>query len=78
MHDKEEKELIVDLKHVLEREHLTFFSYTVIGEVKILAALSSNSKPRRPTDEDHDYSFGGLETQINVGKLKGKLDDLGI
>ena len=68
--------MIIDLKHILDKEHITFFSYTIIGQVKIFASLSSNKQHRRPTQTDFDHSFGQLETQINIGKLKDMMNSL--
>lgn len=70
--------MIIDLKHILDKEHITFFSYTIIGSVRMFACLSSNQNNRRPTQTSFDFTFGQLETQLNVAKIKDTLNSLNI
>lgn len=49
LHNGEEKEIFVDLKYFLEKERLTFFSSSTVGQIMIYGVVSSNSKVRIPS-----------------------------
>jgi hypothetical protein len=44
----------------------------------MFASLSSNQNNRRPTQTSFDFTFGQLETQLNIGKIKDTLNSLNI
>jgi hypothetical protein len=78
LHDKEQKEIFVDLKYFLSKERLTFFTSSTFGAMIMYGCVSSNSKPRVPTPTEFDFNFGYVETQIPMSKIKSKLEELSI
>ena len=76
LHEKEEKELYIDLKYFLEKERLTFFTKSALGSVTMFGSVSSSKTLRRPSNSEYDFTFGYVETQIPVSKIKSKMEEL--
>ena len=67
----EEKHLLVDLKYVMDKNALTFFTYFTMGEVFMSGNVYDEQNPRCPTaDEVGDFRFGRVETQISLETVK--------
>ena len=76
MQKEEQKHLLVDLKHVMDNEAVTFFTYFSVGSVKLTANVYDESNPRCPTaDEGADFSFGNLETEIELKSIKDRISE---
>jgi hypothetical protein len=66
----------VDLKYVMEKTALTFFTYFTIGSVQLKGNVYDEANPRCPTeDEEADFRFGNVETQIALSSVKKKLEE---
>ena len=75
MKKDEEKHLLVDLKYVMDKKALTFFTYFTIGSVYIKGNVYDEKNPRCPTtDEQSDFRFGNVETQISLDTVRRKLE----
>ena len=48
----EEKHLLVDLKYVMDKKALTFFTYFTIGSVYIKGNVYDEKNPRCPTTDE--------------------------
>lgn len=73
MKEAEEKYLMIDLKYVLEKETLTFFTSEVLGSTALYGNVYSEKNPRLPDEYDYDFSFGLIETQIKVSSIEDRL-----
>lgn len=76
LHENEQKEVYIDLKYFLNKERLTFFTTSTLGTVSMFGCVSSSANPRRPDPQTFDFSFGFVETQIPISKIKSKLEEL--
>ena len=47
----EEKHILVDLKYVMEKKALTFFTYFTIGSVRLSGNVYDEQNPRCPTED---------------------------
>lgn len=66
------------MKYFLEKDRLTFFTSSTVGQISIFGSMSSNSKVRIPTAVEHDFGFGYVQTQLPIEKIKEKLSELSI
>ena len=58
----EDKHLLVDLKYIMDKNALTFFTYFTIGNVFLSGNVYDEENPRCPASEDQgsDFRFGNL------------------
>lgn len=57
----EDKHLLVDLKYVMDKNAVTFFTYFTVGKVYLSGNVYDEQNPRCPTrDEDGDFKFGNV------------------
>lgn len=69
---------MIDLKYVLEKEDsaVTLFTTSTLGYYEIKGSLYSEMNPKCPSDDDEsEFKFGNLETQIKVTTILKKLED---
>ena len=67
---------MVDLKYVMQKKALTFFTYFTIGDVFLSGNVYDEQNPRCPSgDEETDFRFGKVETQISIATVKRKLEE---
>lgn len=66
---------MVDIKHALNKESLTFFVNSILGSYSLYASVYSEKNTRCPTDSEYDFNFGELETQIKLSSITGKIEE---
>lgn len=72
----ESKELLVDLKYHLDKEDITFNTYYTLGTAVLKANVYTEKNPRCPTpEEEADFAFSGLQTSIELEKIKEKISE---
>jgi hypothetical protein len=67
---------MIDLKYALAKEDsaLTLFTSSTIGYYELKGSLYSEKKPHCPAeDEQSEFAFGNLETQIRVATILKKI-----
>ena len=69
----EEKFMLLDLKYTMGKQVITFFTESLLGNASLSADVYSEANPRCPSQFDGDFSFGRLETQIQLQSIKQKL-----
>lgn len=57
---------MIDLKYILSKEQITFYTTSSLGFYSATANVYSERKPRCPTDDDTDFYFGETETKIEI------------
>ena len=69
----EEKYFLIDLGTAINKDTITLFSSTTIGDVDIYANVYTEADPRCPTEDDNDFIFGRIETQIKTDSINNKI-----
>ena len=60
----------------MQKNALTFFTYFTLGSVYQSGNVYDEQHPRCPTsDEETDFHFGNVETQISMKTVKKKLEE---
>jgi hypothetical protein len=70
----EDRVIFIDLKYALEKEALTFFTSTVIGDCYLRANAFSSQNSACPVDEySSDFSISLGESELTMQDIKNKL-----
>lgn len=60
---------------MLDKNTITFFTYESLGFMRLTGNVYSEVNPRCPAaDDDSDFAFGALETQIKLETIKSKME----
>lgn len=62
----------MSMKNVFDHDTLTSYIYTSLGGVSLYANTCSDKNFRMPTNEEFDFSFGILETQLRTETIQKK------